>query len=55
VIPLGSLLTIQGFSDTFLAADTGFGVIGYHVDIFFPDLDTATRFGVQYREVTVLN
>jgi 3D (Asp-Asp-Asp) domain-containing protein len=55
VIPLGSLLTIQGFGDTFLAADTGFGVIGYHVDIFFPDLDTATRFGVQYREVTVLN
>jgi len=55
VIPLGSRLAIEGFRDLFLAADTGFGVIGHHVDIFFPDEETAVQFGVQYREVVVLN
>ena len=55
IIPLGSLLSIEGFNDVFLAADTGFGVIGQHIDIFFEELDDAVQFGVQYREIVVLN
>src|SRR5206468_3974504 len=54
IIPLGSHLSIEGFGDTFLAADTGFGVIGHHVDIFFPDFEQCVQFGVQYREVLVM-
>lgn len=55
VIPLGSRLLIEGFDGVeFVAEDTGSGVIGRWVDIWFPDVSTARRFGVQYRVVTVL-
>ncbi|MPZ13565.1 MAG: hypothetical protein GEU73_03940 [Chloroflexi bacterium] len=54
VIPLGSRLRIAGFDTVFLAADTGGGVRGYHVDIFFDSHAAAIQFGVQYRSVTVL-
>lgn len=54
VIPLGSRLLIEGFDEVFIAEDTGGGVRGNHVDIFFPDYAAAVRFGVQYRNVTVL-
>jgi hypothetical protein len=38
VIPLGSRLRIEGYPDmTFIAEDTGGGVRGNHVDIFFED------------------
>ncbi len=55
VIPLGSRITIDGFDQVFRAEDTGFGVRGRHIDIFLPDHDAATRFGVQYSNALVLN
>lgn len=54
VIPLGTSLLIEGFSQRFVARDTGFGVLGAHVDIFFPDLESAIEFGVQRREIVIL-
>ncbi len=55
VIPLGSRLMIEGFDNVFVAEDTGGGVRGNHVDIYFPDVASALRFGVQTRTVTILN
>jgi 3D (Asp-Asp-Asp) domain-containing protein len=55
VIPLGSRVMIEGFDNVFIAEDTGGGVRGNHVDIYFPDVAAALRFGVQYRTVTVLS
>jgi 3D (Asp-Asp-Asp) domain-containing protein len=55
VIPLGSRLLIEGFDNVFVAEDTGGGVRGNHIDIFFPDYTSAVRFGVQNRSVTVLS
>jgi 3D (Asp-Asp-Asp) domain-containing protein len=55
VIPLGSRLLIEGFDNVFVAEDTGGGVRGNHIDIFFPDYASAVRFGVQNRTVTVLS
>jgi len=55
VIPLGTRLMIEGYDIVFIAEDTGGGVRGNHVDVFFDDYDLAVRFGVQYRTVTLLN
>lgn len=55
VIPLGSRLTIEGFDLEFVAEDTGGGVRGNHVDIYFTDELSAIQFGVRYRRVTVLD
>jgi 3D (Asp-Asp-Asp) domain-containing protein len=55
IIPLGSLLSIDGFAQPFRAEDTGFGVRGLHVDVFVPDEAEAVEFGVQYRDILVLN
>jgi len=55
VIPLGSHIMIEGFDNVFVAEDTGGGVRGNHVDIYFPDVASALRFGVQTRTITVLN
>ncbi|HZT07621.1 MAG TPA: 3D domain-containing protein [Chloroflexota bacterium] len=54
VIPLGSRLLIDGYSDVFTAEDTGGAVVGNHVEIFFTDSASALQFGVQQRNVTVL-
>ena len=54
VIPLGSRLMIDGFEEVFIAADTGSGVRGNWVDIWFPSYSEAMRFGVQSRRVTIL-
>ena len=55
VIPLGSRIMVEGFDNVFIAEDTGGGVHGNHLDIYFPDVPSALAFGVQYRVVTVLN
>lgn len=55
VIPLGSRLMIEGFDEIFVAEDTGGGVRGSHIDIYFPDYSSAVRFGVQYRTVAILD
>jgi 3D (Asp-Asp-Asp) domain-containing protein len=54
VIPLGTRLAIEGLEGVFVAEDTGGGVKGNHVDVFFPDYASAVRFGVQYRTVTIV-
>ena len=54
VIPLGSKLMVEGFAEIFTAEDTGSGVKGKWVDIWFPSYEEAHRFGLQYRRVTVL-
>ncbi len=54
VIPLGSRLMIDGYDMVFVAEDTGGGVRGDHVEIFFLDRGSAIQFGVQRRTVTVL-
>jgi 3D (Asp-Asp-Asp) domain-containing protein len=54
-VPLGSRLLIDGYDTVFIAEDTGGGVRGAHIDIFFPDYASALRFGVQQRAVTILN
>jgi len=55
VIPLGSRLTIEGYGELFHAEDTGFGVLGRHIDVFIPDQEAAIKFGVQYRDIIVLD
>jgi 3D (Asp-Asp-Asp) domain-containing protein len=55
VIPLGSRIMIEGFDNVFIAEDTGGGVHGNQVDIYFPDVASALRFGVQTRTITVLS
>lgn len=54
VIPLGSRILIDGYDTVFVAEDTGGGVRGTHVDVYFPDVGSALRFGVQHRTVTIL-
>jgi 3D (Asp-Asp-Asp) domain-containing protein len=54
VIPLGSKLMIEGFDEIFVAEDTGGGVKGNWVDIWFPSYWEAIQWGVQYRRITVL-
>ena len=54
LIPLGTKIRIDGFEDTFVAEDTGGGVRGNWVDIFFPNYADAIRFGIQSRRVTIV-
>jgi 3D (Asp-Asp-Asp) domain-containing protein len=54
VVPLGSKLMIEGFDTVFVAEDTGGGVKGNWVDIWFPSYWEAIQWGVQYRRITVL-
>lgn len=55
VIPLGSRVRIEGFDTEFVAEDTGGGIVGAWVDIWFPDYYSALAFGVSYREVVILD
>lgn len=53
-IPLGAELTIEGVEGVFVAEDTGSGVFGYHVDVYFPSVQAAWTFGSRWAYVTVL-
>jgi resuscitation-promoting factor RpfB len=53
--PPGTHMQIEGFpDDIFTVEDTGGGVRGNIVDIWFPELATATAFGTRSLRVTVL-
>lgn len=52
VIPLGSRLTIEGLPGLYSAEDTGSGVKGNHVDVWFASCPAALNWGRQYREVS---
>ena len=54
VIPLGSLVAIEGYDGHFVAEDTGGGIKGAALDIWLPDAKEAKRYGTQYRRVTVV-
>lgn len=53
-IPLGSLMTIESLEGIFIAEDTGPGVQGAMVDVWFPDRASALEWGTRQRHVTVL-
>lgn len=53
-IPYGSIMTIEGLEGIFVAEDTGPGVQGATVDVWFPDRAAAVAWGTRYRHVTVL-
>jgi len=56
VIPIGSVLLIEGYDDAiFVAEDVGPGIRGEALDIWLPDAAEARRYGTQYRKVTVLS
>jgi 3D (Asp-Asp-Asp) domain-containing protein len=55
-LPLGTHVQIDGFDDTvFVVEDTGSGVRGQLVDVWFPDVGSAQAFGTQRRRVTVVS
>ena len=52
IIPLGSRLTIDGMDGTlFTALDTGGGVVGRWIDVWFHSDDQAIKHGVKYLPV----
>lgn len=54
-IPIGSLLTIEGYEGTlFVAEDIGGGIRGEALDIWLPDPKEARTYGTQYRRVTII-
>ena len=53
VIPLGTRLYIEDYGYA-IAADTGSGVKGLHVDLYFEDRETCLEFGRQTLDVYVL-
>jgi 3D (Asp-Asp-Asp) domain-containing protein len=53
--PLGTRMQIEGFDDVvFVVEDTGSGVRGLLVDVWFPDVATAQAFGMQTRQIRIL-
>jgi 3D (Asp-Asp-Asp) domain-containing protein len=54
-IPIGSVLTIEGYDDTwFVAEDVGSAIKGQALDIWLPDTKDARTYGTQYRRVVIL-
>jgi len=54
VIPLGTKLYIEGYGFA-IAGDTGGAIKGNKVDLFYNNYSEAINFGVQYRDVYVLD
>lgn len=54
VIPIGSLIQIEGYDGIFVAEDVGSAIKGEAVDIWLPDTSAAKTYGTQYRKITVL-
>ena len=52
VIPHGTEVIINGH--TYVAEDTGSGVDGKHIDIYFNDHEEALEFGLQYADVRIV-
>jgi 3D (Asp-Asp-Asp) domain-containing protein len=53
-VRLGSLMLIEGLDGVFTAEDTGRAVKGSLIDVWFPDLPAALRWGSQQRSVTII-
>lgn len=55
VIPLGTRMNISGFGNqVFVAEDTGGAIKGHRIDIWYPTVAAARRFGVQQKVVYLL-
>ena len=54
VIPLGSKVYVEGYGYA-IAADKGSAIQGYKIDVFFPDLASAYRWGNKRVKIKVLN
>jgi 3D (Asp-Asp-Asp) domain-containing protein len=55
IVPIGSLLKIEGYEGTvFVAEDVGGSIKGEAIDIWLPDPKEARKYGTQYRRVTVI-
>ncbi|MFD2617164.1 3D domain-containing protein [Terrilactibacillus laevilacticus] len=53
IIPLGTKVYVPGYG-TAIAADTGGGINGHHIDIFFNEKSDALHWGVKEITVTIL-
>ncbi|MCQ2547579.1 MAG: 3D domain-containing protein [Clostridia bacterium] len=53
VIPMGSLCYVEGYGFA-IANDTGSGINGKDIDVFFNQYETACRWGIKYVTVYVL-
>jgi 3D (Asp-Asp-Asp) domain-containing protein len=53
VIPLGSKVYVEGYGYA-IAADTGSGISGYEIDVFFPDKSSAFRWGKKRVKVRII-
>jgi len=53
IIPLGSKVYVEGYGYA-IAADTGSGIKGYEIDVFFPEESDAMRWGRKRVKIRVL-
>ncbi|RDU34811.1 hypothetical protein DRW41_21670 [Neobacillus piezotolerans] len=54
VIPLGSKVYVEGYGYA-IAADKGSAIKGHKIDVFFPDLSDAYRWGTRKVKIKILN
>lgn len=54
VIPLGSEVYVEGYGYA-TAADVGSAINGNEIDVFFPEKDEASNWGVKTVDVTIVN
>ena len=52
IIPLGSQVMIDG--KVYVAEDTGGGIKGNRIDMYFPTHQEALNWGIQYRDVSLI-
>ncbi|WP_409978379.1 ubiquitin-like domain-containing protein [Anoxybacteroides tepidamans] len=53
IIPLGSKVYVEGYGYA-VAADTGSGINGYEIDVFFPEKSAAFRWGARRVKVRII-
>lgn len=54
IIPLGTKLYIEGYGNA-IASDTGSGIKGKYIDVFFNTQGEATNWGVKYLKIHIQN
>lgn len=54
ILPLGTVVYIEGIDARFIVEDKGGAVKGQHIDIYIPELDNALEWGRQNRRIIVI-
>nr|WP_290907655.1 G5 and 3D domain-containing protein [Anoxybacillus sp.] len=54
IIPLGSKVYVEGYGYA-IAADTGAGINGYKIDVFFPEKSAAFRWGARRVKIRIID